>query len=426
MPQDPSNQTDVPFHERFKLFLGFDWAREEHVAVGVNPVGKVVLKQSVPETLEGWAALRKKLTKHVGANLAEVAVAVETNNGAAVEHLLEMNCAVYPLNPKAAQRYRDRKAPSGVKDDWLDAWSCGDALRTDGHGWRQLRPDDPLTQELRLLARDEVGLIQQRTALVAQLKQALCEYYPAAVEAFDDWTNEGAWAFVKRFSTPQKLVRAGKRAWEKFLHTHRLYRPETYEKRMEIFARADRFHGPQPVLNAKSRLAVALVAQLQVLEKQIKQYGEAIERLFARHPDHDIFGSLPGIGPKLGPRLLSEFGDDRRRFEDAQSIRCYAGTAPVTRQSGKNRWVKFRRACNKRLRTIVHLWAHGSRAKCAWAEAYYQRKRKQGMSDACALRCLGQRWLKILWTMWQNRTPYDEALHTRNQVAHGSWVIELT
>jgi hypothetical protein len=46
-------------------------------------------------------------------------------------------------------------------------------------------------------------------------------------------------------------------------------------------------------------------------------------------------------------------------------------------------------------------------------------------SHACALRCLGQRWLKILWKMWQSRQAYDEALHALNQQKHGSWVLEL-
>ena len=97
----------------------------------------------------------------------------------------------------------------------------------------------------------------------------------------------------------------------------------------------------------------------------------------------------------------------------------------MTKQSGKSRVVRLRRGCNKFLRTAVHLWANQSRHKCAWAEAYYQTKRQQGQSHACALRCLGQRWLNILWKMWQTGTTYDEALHMRNQVLHGSWVIQL-
>lgn len=91
-----------------------------------------------------------------------------------------MGLRVFPMNPKAAELYRDRKAPSGVKDDGLNAWSFADALRTDGAGWRALLSDGPATQLLRILCRDEIALIGQRTALVLQLRQALHEYYPAA------------------------------------------------------------------------------------------------------------------------------------------------------------------------------------------------------------------------------------------------------
>ena len=411
------------FQERFRLFLGFDWARENHEAVGVDAAGTIRLERVVPETGEGWAGFRQALTAVAGEDLTVVAVAVETNNGPAVERLLQMGCQVYPLNPKAASRYRDRKAPAGGKTDHLDALSFADGLRTDGHGWRVLHPDDPVMQQLRMLCRDEVQLIRQRTALTNQLQQALYEYYPAALEAFDDWTAQGAWAFVKAFPTPQALVKAGKRRWEKFLHAHRLYRPETYATRLEVFARGDQFCGPEPVVQAKSRLARALVEQLHLLAKQIQEYRDAIEALFESHPDHDIFGSLPGSGKKMAPRLMSEIGGDRERFTQAQSLQCYAGTAPVTQKSGRARVIKFRRACNKSLRTAVHLWANLSRDECAWAQVYYQDKRDKGKSHACALRCLGQRWLKILWKMWQTRTPYDEALHTRNQLKHGSWVL---
>ena len=338
-----------------------------------------------------------------------------------------MGLALYPLNPKAAERYRDRKAPAGAKDDDdLDAWSFADALRTDGHGWRPLRPQDPMTAELRLLCRDEVALIEQRTALVNQLRAALHEYYPAALDAFDDWTAEGPWRFVIAFPDPATLVKAGRRKWERFLHAHKLYRPQTAQERLAAFAGALAFASPNPaVTRAKSLLAVTLAKQLCSLESQLKEYRARIADLFGDHPDRDCFGSLPGAGAKLAPRLLAELGADRAVFATAEALQGYAGTAPVTRQSGRSRFVVVRRACNKTLRATVHLWANLSRASCVWADAYYQKKRADGMGHATALRCLGQRWVKILWTMWQTRAAYDEATHTRNQVRHGSWVVGL-
>jgi hypothetical protein len=46
----------------------------------------------------------------------------------------------------------------------------------------------------------------------------LAEYYPTALEAFDDWGLISSWMFVQRFPTPQALKQAGKRQWEKMFY----------------------------------------------------------------------------------------------------------------------------------------------------------------------------------------------------------------
>jgi len=422
----PSAAKDASAAERsfesLTHFGGFDWAMENHQFALVDKAGAMLLNFSFANNAQGWKLLREKTAEY-----PLLGVAIETSNGVNVERLLEMGMKVYPLNPHAAKSYRDRKSPAGVKSDALDAWSFADALRTDGHGWKPLLPLDPLTAELRILCRDEISLIEQRTALVLELKAALHEYYPVALEAFDDWTREYAWDFVLAFPTPQMLLKRGRRKWENFLHAQKLYQPATQQKRLELFAKATEFASPNPaVTSAKSLLAITLAKQLHALQSQLDEYRRRINELFNNHPDRDCFGSLPGAGQKLAPRLLSELGVDRQRFESHQSLQAYAGAAPVTKKSGKRSCAVIRRACNKTLRATIHLWADLSRQSCAWAQIYYQQKKDQGMNHAAALRCLGQRWLKILWKMWQTNTAYDEALHTRNQITHGSWVIQLT
>ena len=402
-------------------YAGFDWAKDHHDVVIVDRGGQIIADFQIAHSAQGWQRWRDQLTA-LGPNIA---ACVETSQGVVVEQLLESGVTVYPVSPVSAKEYRKRKVPSGNKTDHVDAWSLGDALRVDGHHWRALSQEDPLTAELRLLCRDEVALIEQRTALINQLQSALHEYYPAALEAFEDWTQATAWAFIEIFPTPQVLIAAGKRRWEKFLHAQRLARPQTYEKRMAIFARAGEFTSGEALTRAKSRLALSLARLLRQIQKEIDAYRQEIEKLFAKHPDHDLFGSLPGAGPKLAPRLLTEIGSDRARFGDAESLQCVAGTAPVSFQSGQIRAVKIRWHCDKALRHAVHLWANLSRQSCVWASVYYEQLRKRGRSHACALRCLGQRWLKILWKMWQTRTSYDAELHARNQLKHGSWVLKL-
>jgi transposase len=401
-------------------WAGLDWASDHHDVVIVDQHGTIAAQFRFEHSAAGWQEFRQYIAAYPA-----LGVAIETRSGAAVEELLQSACAVFPVQPRAAARYRERKAPSGAKDDQLDAWALADALRLDGQTWRPLAPEDPLVQELRLLCRDEVALIEQRTALVNQIRAALREYYDTALQAFEDWTAPASWAFLIAFPTPAQLLAAGPRCWEKFLHTHKLWRRQTAQKRLELFAQAAQWKRNEAVTRAKSRLAVSLAKTLQTLQRQLQEYRAAIEALFHKHPDADLFGSLPGAGSKLAPRLLSEIGEDRHRFQTVQVLQMLAGTAPVSYTSGQIHIVKVRRACSAPLRRAVHLWAACSLPVCAWAQAYYQSHRQKGKSHACALRCLGQRWLEILFRMWQNRSRYDGELHARNQKKHGSWIIKI-
>jgi transposase len=282
-------------------YAGFDWARDHHAVVIVNGEGQIVADFEFEHSLAGWQRFGEQT-----AAWPHLAVAIETSQGAAVDQLLQRDYPVYPVNPVASESYRKRKAPSGTKTDHIDGWGLADALRVDGQGWKVLQPMDPLTQQLRLLCHDEITLIQQRTVLVNQLQQALVEYYPAALQAFDDWTSPFTWDFVIEFPTPQVLVKAGQRRWEKFLHTHKLWQPETAPTRLALFAQADQFKASDPITRAKSQLAVSVSKLLRTLEQQLQEYRQQIEALFHQHPDHDLFGSLPGAKKILSPRLLAE------------------------------------------------------------------------------------------------------------------------
>ena len=407
-------------HHELSHYAGLDWAAEHHDVIIVDATGKLVADFRIEHSAAGWKHWAQKIAAY-----PKLGVAVETSFGIVVEQLLESGVVLYPVNPMASKRYRERQHPSGNKTDRHDAWALADALRTDGHAWRALGLKDPLVEELRVLCRDEVALIEERTALINQLRQALREYYPTALEAFEEWTSAASWAFIERFPSAEALGKAGARQWQKFLHLHRLAQPKTYEARLEAFAKAGEWKLNAGMVRAKSLYALAKVRQLRILADQLEEYRRRIEALFASHPDSGMFGSLPGAGPKLAPRLLGEIGSDRALYSDAQALQCMAGTAPVSYQSGKMCKVQVRRACNKSLRHAMHLFADKSRERSPWAGTYYETQRQRGKSHAQALRSLGQRWLKIIWKMWQSHTCYDAQLHLKNQLAHGSWVLQV-
>lgn len=401
-------------------FAGFDWAKTHHDIVVIDASGALLAEFRFEHNAEGWKACGEKL-----AAFGSLRIAMESGHVDAAERLMKMGHQVYMVNPKSSKTYRVRVRPSGSKSDRGDCLALARAIRFEGESWTPWEMPDAVTQQLRLLCRDEIALIGQRTSLVNQLIKSLYDYYPAALTAFDDWTQQVAWAFVERFPTPETLVQAGKRKWQIFLYLHRCRRDDCNQRRFETFARAQQFQGSDETIAAKSTQALALIKVLQCLESQLKHYREQITECFQKHPDHAIFASLPGAGEKLAPRLLSELMVMPACARDWQWLQSQAGMAPVSYQSGQVQVVHLRRQCNRTLQHTVHLWADQSRHRCEWARVYYQAHRAKGHSHACAIRCLGMRWLKIVSAMVRNHTSYDPQLHNRNQLRHGSWVLTM-
>jgi transposase len=160
----------------------------------------------------------------------------------------------------------------------------------------------------------------------------------------------------------------------------------------------------------KSRLMLALVAQLLPLVEQIAAYDQEIERLFLTHEDNEVFSSLPRAGKRLAPRLLAEIGDDRQRYADATSLQALGGTSPVLFQSGNYAKAHRRLGCVKPLRNALYQFAWQSSQQEGWARDYYQRKRAEGKSHTVAVRALANIWVRIIFATWHKRERYQTAI----------------
>ena len=282
-----------------------------------------------------------------------------------------------------------------------------------------------MTRELRLLCRDEVTLIQERTALVNRWQATLKEYYPLALEWFSEASCQSAWDFILEFPTPEAARKAKRGKLTGFLKKHHIGISPLWVKRIDQVKTESNWQADPATERAKSLLAISLSKQLRTLEANLKTYREQIEALFARLPDKDIFTSLPGSGTKIASRLAAELGQDRNRFPDDMSLLCHAGVVPLTSASGKHRSVKIRWGCNKHLRNTVYLWSFLTLENCTWARAFYDQARQAGQNHATALRNLGRKWLKILRRMWQDHRTYDEKKYLNSLEKHGSPLAKL-
>ena len=155
--------------------------------------------------------------------------------------------------------------------------------------------------------------------------------------------------------------------------------------------------------------ALALLAALDTACTNVDQLGEACAEAFAQHPDYDIITSFPGLGDLTGARVLAELGDDRNRFADARAVNAYAGSAPVTRASGRSISITHRRIKNDRLAATGRVWAFIATTHAEPAKPHYQRRRDQGDRHAAALRNLFNRLLGCLHHCLTTGQPYDPA-----------------
>ena len=309
-----------------------------------------------------------------------------------------------------------RKA-AGAKTDRIDAYLLAKTGRFDLAELRRLAPDSPTVAELKTLTRDQDALIQTQTRLVNQLTACLKEYYPAALHLFAKVQQRSTLVFLQAYPTPQAAQAASVEQITATLRTGKHTNPSKAAPKIFEEVHRPQLVATEVIVRAKSRLMLSLVKQLLVVIEEIASYDEAIRPLFLSHPDQEIWRSLPRAGKRLAPRLLAEWGDDRSRYAEANSVQTLAGTAPVPFESGNYARAHKRFACVKPLRNHLYQFAWQSTQHEAWA-AYYQRKRAEGKSHSMAIRALANIWVRIIYRMWVNKTCYQAATFETAQRAH--------
>jgi transposase len=383
-----------------------DWGDRLHQIYVIDEAGEKVLERKVVESAQAMAEFGRWLDER-RAEEVDLWAAIEKPEGRIVDFLLDHGVEVYPINPKALDRARDRFRMSRSKSDPFDARVLAEFLRTDHSHLRALVPNSEPAQELKLMTVDYQRLVHHQTRLLNQLGITLKEYYPRPLEVFGDLSTAMALDFLKQYSTPQRISR---KKWQRFCAEHHLGEARALELWEQL--KKPQLPIPAHVVRAKAQLVEVLVEQLKTLVPAVEGYSKRIERFFASLPAAKLVEKLPGgKSGTIVPTIWAELGDAPGRWESFRHLQAQAGCVPVTKRSGKSQIVEFRYACNKRLRHASYWLAFISLRQSEWARAYYDKQRARGRSHHRALRALGAKWLKILFVMWRDHKPYDENYH---------------
>jgi transposase len=390
-------------------FVGIDLADRKHDVCILDSSGNVQKEFVVPHSPEGIDQVLQEIHTF-STNLSNIIISAETSKHLFIQYLHAMGYMVYSINPKSVDRARDRFSPAGAKDDTRDARVLADLIRTDGHQYRPIRIDSPELKELQILVRDREALVALRIRIENQITTCLKSYYPRALECFCRLDQPSTIQFLRAFPTPEAFTKASLSHLEKVLQGCYNYRWKKKAKELFELAQQRQFPVDCATTRGKSRFLLSLLSQLELLIQDIQQYDQEIESLVKFRPDSEIFLALKGVGTNLAVRIMVEFGDDRSYYPHANAIQCEAGTAPVTRKSGKKRFAHFRRACKKSFRNTMQQFALQMVKHEPWSKDMFQKHKNRGRSTSESLRIVANTWLRILFAMWKKRTSYDPTI----------------
>jgi transposase len=396
-----------------RLLAGDDWAEDHHDVELQGKDGRVLSKARLPEGVTGMArfhAMVAEAAERLGAEVdeLEVQVGIETDRGPWVQALIAAGYQVYAINPLQVARYRERHSVSGAKSDTADAHTLADMVRTDAHQLRPVAGDTAEAEAIKVVSRAHKTLIWERTRHVQRLRHALRDYFPAALEAFEDLDAADTLELLVKAPDPASAARLTLAQISAALKRSRRRNISAKAARIQAALRGEQLGQPDVVAAAYAASVRAAVAVLVTLNEQISTLQGQVEQHFGRHPDAEIILSQPGLGPILGARVLAEFGDDPHRYASAKSRKNYAGTSPITRQSGKKKTVLARYVHNDRLIDALGSQALAALNASPGARAYYDQLRAREVGHQAALRQLANRLVGILHGCLKTRTLYDE------------------
>jgi len=401
----------------YQFFVGIDWGSQQHQVCLLNREGAILEERSIEHSGNGVAELLQWLRRKTSAAPGAIAVAIEMPRGAVVESLIEQGFAVFSINPKQLDRFRDRYSPAGAKDDRRDAFVLADSLRTDLHCFHAVRLDDPATIRLRELSRLEDDVRQEQNRLTNQLREQWHRFFPQLLELSPAADESWVWELFQSAPSPAKAAKLSPARIGGILRKHRIRRLEAQQVRA-VLAKTALTLAPGAA-EAASEHALLLLPRLRLLDRQRLEIAQRLEALLGElaappdpnseireHRDAAVLLSLPGVGRQIAATMLSE-ASQAIAERDYHALRCYAGSAPITRRSGKTTVVLMRRGCNERLRNALYHWARVTVTCEPHSKKTYAEMRAQGHSHGRALRGMSDRWLAVLISMLRHRTLYD-------------------
>ncbi len=387
-------------------YVGIDWADAGYQIVIVNNEVEDVGTFKVEKSANGFNKFLEKLRARE-AEREELLMGIETKNDAIVDFLLSQGYRLYLIHPNKMKGFRSRYTSGKKKDDVFDAYVIANVVRTDRKVLELINPKADSIKRIGFLYRQRHKAKKDETRLKNRLTITLKEYYPAFLNFFSDISCPTALALLEEYPTFKQISELSLEEITEFLRSQSYYSSDGAEKIYKAI-QEKQIAISSAIIESRRILAVNLARRLRYLLEEINGYEKCLDKEFETEDDSEIFMSLPGSKTTTSAGFMTIFGKDRERYHHTCELNALTGISPITITSGNYKSIQFRTGCNSLFRHIVTQFAYTSKNNSIWAKSYYNKKIKEGKTHRHALRCLAERWMKIIFAMWKNGEKYDE------------------
>lgn len=152
-----------------------------------------------------------------------------------------------------------------------------------------------------------------------------------------------------------------------------------------------------------------LAGELKRLEQAIKQTIKDDDDLSGKH---DLLDSIPGLGKRSIPTLLS-YGIGDERFDQARQFVAFAGLNPSLRESGSS--VRGRPRLSKMghapLRRALYMPAVVALTRTHWGKRLWDRLIAKGKKPKVVIGAMMRKLAQVAFGVIKSGRPFDPALH---------------
>lgn len=414
-------QTPVPPSDQpITVWVGLDWADQKHCLVvrpaDGSPARTYHVEQKPPSLDDFFLDLRRQHPQ------GRIGVCLEQSRGPVLYALLKhpFRC-LYPVNPRCLADFRGVFKVSGAKDDPADAGLLCELGHKHSDRLRPFQLNDPATRQLVLLTEHRRDTVAERTGRLNQQTATLKNYYPLALELFEeDLGNPMSRAFLQRWPNLAAVQKAKPGVLRAFFSAHHSRSEEKILARLAAIAAARPLTEDAVIVSVMQLRMESLLEQLAAAQKSVARYDQEIAAVFATHAKQTVFASFPGAGPALAPRLAAAFGTVAENFLRPLDMLCWSAMAPVKQQSGQMKRMHFRYARPKFLHQTFVEYARISVQFSPWAKRLYEKLREKNWRPFRAYRYIAFKWIRILWRCWKDGLKYDEIKYLQSLQKRGA------